>query len=62
MHGVRSTLDLYDGARRWDELIELTRRTRRNVARSTLVFDLPRSLALNPADSVGLIERVTDRL
>ncbi len=28
VHGVRSMLDLYDGAERWDELIELTRQTR----------------------------------
>ena len=28
VHGVRSMLDLYDGADRWDELIELTRHTR----------------------------------
>lgn len=28
MHGVLSMLDLYDGAERWDELIELTRQCR----------------------------------
>lgn len=28
VHGVRSMLDLYDGAQRWEELVELTRQTR----------------------------------
>lgn len=28
VHGVRSMLDLYDGAERWEELVELTRQTR----------------------------------
>lgn len=28
VHGVRSMLDLYDGADRWDEIVELTRQTR----------------------------------
>lgn len=28
VHGVRSMLDLYEGADRWDELLELTRHTR----------------------------------
>ncbi len=28
VHGVRSMLDLYDGAARWEELLDLTRQTR----------------------------------